>query len=209
VSDADEAAERAVRELLARERPDDGFLGEEGSAKPGVRRWVIDALDGTVNFLRGDPFWCSAVALEQAGSPVVSAVHHLAGAETFSAVKGGGAHVGDERLRVADTRLAEGILATYWNPCDALRSVMSRVVAGTASTRVRGSGTLELAWLAAGRLDMWVQREPAIWDWMPGALLVTESGGRAEIVDVDGECWHVACSRRNWSAAEGMLTRRR
>lgn len=201
VSAADEAAEAAVRDLLTSERPDDGLLGEEGTLKTGKRRWVIDAIDGTMNFLRSDPFWCSAVALEDQHGPLVAAVHHLASGETFSAARGYGAHAGGVQLQVSGTRLADGVLATYWNEEDKNDPVMTRAMAAVATTRIRGSGTLELAWLAAGRLDLWLQRTPAPWDWLPGALLVRESGGEAEVVSVAGQQWHVACPANNWRHA--------
>lgn len=112
VSAADEAAEAAVRDLLSLSRPADGLLGEEGTVKNGRRRWVIDAIDGTLNFLRSDPFWCSAVALEDEHGPLVAAVHHLASGETFSAARGRGAYVGGVRLQVSGAALADGVLAS-------------------------------------------------------------------------------------------------
>jgi fructose-1,6-bisphosphatase/inositol monophosphatase family enzyme len=90
VSEADVRAEELVRRLITTERPGDGLLGEEGSAVAGERRWLVDAIDGTLNFLRGDPFWCAAVALEDADGPLVAAVHHVASGETFGAIRGAG-----------------------------------------------------------------------------------------------------------------------
>lgn len=82
---------------------------------------------------------------------------------------------------------------------------MARAMSAVATTRIRGSGTLELAWLAAGRLDLWLQRAPAPWDWLPGALLVRESGGHADVVSVGGQQWHLACSDSTWQRARQVV----
>jgi myo-inositol-1(or 4)-monophosphatase len=195
VTEADTAAEHAVRDLLLRERPADGLLGEEGSSRPGARRWLVDAIDGTLNFTRDDPFWCSAVALEDADGALVCAVHHVASGETFSASRGGGCRLDGERLRLGPGRpLEECVLATYLHPGDASRPRFHRALEAVATSRVRGSGSLELAWVAAGRLDVWLQRDVLPWDWVPGALLVAEAGGTSVVVDQPDGRWHAAGS---------------
>jgi myo-inositol-1(or 4)-monophosphatase len=193
VTDADLAAEGLIRDLVAEHRPHDGFLGEEGSARQGERRWVVDAIDGTLNFVRGDPFWCSAVALEDERGPLVAAVHHLASGETFSAQRGAGCWLNGEKLTLAsEVLLDHAVLATYLHPGDAVTTTAQRALAGVASARVRGSGTLELAWLAAGRVDVWLQRAVTPWDWAPGALLVAEAGGICETIRTDSGAWSFA-----------------
>lgn len=178
VTEADVGAEALVREMLSRERPQDGLLGEEGSSVEGRRRWLIDAIDGTLNFVRGDPFWCSAVALEDGTGPVVAAVHHVASGATYTARRGQGCWLNGNPLHLSsDTPLGDSVLATYLHPGDGRTAIMEAVLDGVASMRARGSGTLELAWLAEGRIDVWLQRDVSPWDRAPGMLLVTEAGG--------------------------------
>jgi myo-inositol-1(or 4)-monophosphatase len=87
VSLADEQSERAILDVLDQQRPDDGVLAEEGGRRPGTRTWLVDAVDGTLNFVSQDPFWCTAVTLEHAHGALVAAVHHPATDETFSAAR--------------------------------------------------------------------------------------------------------------------------
>jgi myo-inositol-1(or 4)-monophosphatase len=102
VSDADREAERAIRELLASQRPEDGLVAEEGSRAQAAsgRRWVVDPLDGTINFLYGFPAWAVSVALEDEDGLAVGVVHCPMNGETFQAVRGEGAFLGDRPLRV-------------------------------------------------------------------------------------------------------------
>jgi len=203
VTAADTAAEQAVQELLGSERPDDGVLGEEGANRPGVRRWLVDAIDGTLNFTRGDAFWCSAVALEDAEGGLVAAVHHEASGETFSAARGGGCLLDGSRLSLGPgRRLADCVLATYLHPGDATLRPVQDAISSVASARVRGSGSLELAWVAAGRIDVWLQRDVLPWDWVPGALLVSEAGGMSRVMPGEGRLWHLAGT----TAAVGELS---
>ena len=114
VSDADHASEAAIVALLQRERPGDGILGEEGTDTPGERRWVVDGLDGTLNFLRGIPVWCVAVAVSDAGGAVASAVHDPVAGELWSAARGEGAHRDGARLALgAGPPLRDAIVTTY------------------------------------------------------------------------------------------------
>jgi myo-inositol-1(or 4)-monophosphatase len=207
VTDADLAAERLVRDLVAEHRPRDGFLGEEGSASPGERRWVADAIDGTLNFVRGDPFWCSAVALEDEQGPLVAGVHHVASGETFSAQRGLGCWLNGQSLTLAsDVLLPHAVLSTYLHPGDAATPTAQRALASVASARVRGSGTLELAWLAAGRVDVWLQRDVSPWDWIPGALLVVEAGGVCETVQTGTGAWSYASVASSADDLRSLLT---
>ena len=181
VTEADRAAEAAVVELLRAERPDDGILGEEGARREATRTWLVDALDGTFNFIAGVPHWCSAVALLEDGEPLVSAVCDPLAGETYCA--------GDERLRVRTGRaLGEAIVATFADRRVLSTSALAALANEVGVLRTGGAGSLDLAWVAAGRLDAWIQRDPEPWDWWPGALLVREAGGVAVIRDG----WHVA-----------------
>lgn len=206
VTHADTAAEHAVRDLLDRERPLDGLLGEEGSNRPGTRRWLVDAIDGTLNFTRGDAFWCSAVALEDAAGGLVSAVHHVASGDTWSAVRGEGCWLNDERLVLGAGRpLRECVLSTYLHPGDASRSLFQQAIEAVATSRIRGSGSLELAWVASGRIDVWLQRDVLPWDWVPGSLLVTEAGGSSVVHDREDGFWHAAGTSSAVNSLAGLL----
>jgi len=195
VTDADREAEQAVRDFLAQERPADGVIGEELVDKPGKRQWLVDPIDGTVNYLRGNAYWCSAVALVDAGRAVASAVHATDGPTSFTAEHHRGAWRNGNPLDL-DTagRLDEAVLATYIHSSDLACDTYRRLLSTAATCRVKGSGTLDLVGLASGEVDAWVQRDVSPWDWVPGALVVTEAGGAAvQLVTACGE-WAVAGS---------------
>jgi len=185
VSEADRAAERAVVALLREQRPSDGVLGEEGARVTAARTWVVDALDGTFNYVAGVPHWRAAVALVDDEGPLVSAVFDPVAGELFSAQRGeGGPGLAIRRGRA----MGEALVATFADP-RVMTPAALLVLAESAILRTGGAGSLDLAWVAAGRLDAWVQREPEPWDWLPGALLVREAGGRAEVLEGG---WHLA-----------------
>jgi myo-inositol-1(or 4)-monophosphatase len=192
VSDADRAAEEVVAGLLRRERPDDALLGEEGGAEPGAsgRRWVVDPLDGTTNFLYGFPQWAVSVAVEDGDGPLAGAVLDPVRAELFRAARGAGAELNGEPVRVRDgTPLAEALVATGFSYDPARREAQARALAHVLP-RVRdvrrpGAAALDLAWLAAGRLDGYWERGLGDWDWSAGRLLVAEAGGA--LADLPGE----------------------
>jgi myo-inositol-1(or 4)-monophosphatase len=185
VSEADRAAERQIASRLEAARPDDGLLGEEDQAprrgSSGLR-WVVDPLDGTVNFLYGIPAWCVSVACEDAEGVLVGVVHDPNRDETFRAVRGGGAWCGGQRLAVtAVDDLARTLVGTGFAYEPRMRGDWAREVADLI-TRVRdirrgGSAALDLAWTAAGRFDAYLEFGLAPWDWAAGSLLVTEAGG--------------------------------
>jgi myo-inositol-1(or 4)-monophosphatase len=187
VSDADREAERVIRELLAAERPDDGLLGEEGShhrADSG-RRWIVDPLDGTINFLYGFPAWAVSVALEDGDGLAVGVVHSPVHGETFHAVRGEGAFRGERRLSVRKpVALDQALVATgfsYEPPRRAVQADRVRELLPRArDIRRAGAASLDLSWLAAGRLDAYLERGLHSWDWAAGRLLVEEAGGHVE-----------------------------
>lgn len=194
VTEADRAAEAAVVELLRAQRPADGVLGEEGAAYAGAREWTVDALDGTLNFTLGLPDWCATVALrDEHGALVASAIFQPARDELYAAARGEGATCNGAPLRVrgpGDPRAAT--VATWLHPGQLAGPHGARtreVLARIGSVRILGSGSMELAHVAAGRLHGWFQHDPKPWDWRPGALLVAEAGGVTRITD-DG--WHLA-----------------
>ncbi|MFA9428980.1 inositol monophosphatase family protein [Egicoccus sp. AB-alg2] len=185
VSEADRAAERLIADRLAQARPDDGLLGEEGQAQrrgtTGLR-WVVDPLDGTVNFLYGIPAWCVSIACEDDDGSLVGVVHDPTREETFVAVRGGGAVRDGAPLAVTDAAtLDRTLVATgYAYAADTRRDWAEDVaeLLGTVrDVRRVGAAALDLAWTAAGRFDAYLEFGLAPWDWAAGRLLVTEAGG--------------------------------
>ena len=193
VTAADRRAEAILREELAKARPDYGFLGEEGGAHAGTdktHRWIVDPLDGTTNFLHGIPHFAIAIALERNGTIVAGLVYNPAHDEMFIAERGKGAFLNDKRIRVAARqRLAEAIVACglphYGRGDLALaRSEIAAAQRAFAGLRRYGAATLDLAWVAAGRLDAYWERDLSPWDLAAGSILVREAGGF--ISDLDG-----------------------
>jgi myo-inositol-1(or 4)-monophosphatase len=195
VTEADRRAEAAMVALLQADRPGDGVVGEEGTAVTGkARRWLLDPVDGTLNFSLGAPVWCAAVALVDAAGPLVAAVHDPLRDELFAAARGDGARCNGSELRaVPAPGLVEATVSTF---VDARRrdaeiaAATDRLTRSVGALRSFGSGSLELAWVAAGRLHAWLQADTEEWDWQPGALIVAEAGGVAR---VRGR-WHLAAA---------------
>lgn len=185
VSDADRAAEQLIADRLLDARPDDGLLGEEDqAARPGSSglRWVVDPLDGTVNFLYGLSSWSVSIACEDEAGALVGVVHHPTAGETFRAVRGGGAWLGDRRLAVSGApTLAETLVATGFSYDSAVRAdqgaLIGSLLPDVRDVRRCGSAALDLAWCAAGRVDGYLEFALQPWDWAAGALLVREAGG--------------------------------
>jgi fructose-1,6-bisphosphatase/inositol monophosphatase family enzyme len=203
VSAADHAAEELVVGGLRQARPADGIVGEEGTELTGERTWFIDPVDGTYNFLSGLPYWCSALALAerspdgQGWTPLLGAVYQPVTDELWLGGIGRQTSCNGEPVpRLADTPLAELSLASYLHPPtlsdDAVRQPLLPVLASAATLRMLGSGSAELAGVAAGRLGVWLQREVPDWDWLPGAALVSAAGGLTDVVAHRGQRWHIA-----------------
>jgi myo-inositol-1(or 4)-monophosphatase len=200
VSDADREAERTIRELLETERPQDGLVAEEGSRAEAAsgRRWVVDPLDGTINFLYGFPAWAVSVALEDADGALVGVVHSPIHGETFRAVRGEGAFLGDRALRVRPARpLEQSLVATGFSYEPDRRAVQAEAIAKllprARDIRRAGAAALDLAWVAAGRVDAFFERGLHHWDWAAGRLLVEEAGGSCAWLD-DGRPGLLAAS---------------
>jgi myo-inositol-1(or 4)-monophosphatase len=212
VSGADRASEAAIVALLAAERPHDAITGEEGAAVQGsTRRWLVDGLDGTVNFLRDIPQWCVAVVLEDAGDPLACAVLDPSRGELFSAARGKGARRDGAPLHVrAGAALDEAVLSSFLRD-DKLRGASAAasfapLIGAPAVLRMGGAGSLELAWLAEGRIDAWAQPHVDPWDWLPGRLLVEEAGGRTAVIDGQTLRWYVAAAPGTFAELEALLS---
>jgi myo-inositol-1(or 4)-monophosphatase len=181
-----------VREELAKARPDYGFLGEEGGAREGSdksHRWIVDPLDGTTNFLHGIPHFAVSIALERNGTIVAGITYNPANDELFIAERGKGAFLNDQRIRVAARRrLGDAIVGCglpHYGRGD-LRLGRFEIAAAQqnfAGLRRYGSASLDLAWVAAGRLDAYWERDLSPWDMAAGLILVREAGGYVSDLD--------------------------
>ncbi len=196
VSKADLAAEKIIREELMEARPSYGWVAEEGGVIEGkdpTRRWIVDPLDGTTNFLHGLPHWAVSIALEHKGEVVAGVVFDPAKDEMFYAEKGQGAWLNDsQRLRVSSrARLIEAIFATGLpfggrpDLPDTLQD-LARILPSCAGVRRWGAAALDLAYLAAGRYDGFWERRLNSWDLAAGLVILREAGGMAEPI-VPGE----------------------
>lgn len=182
---ADRAAEAAVVRVLRAAYPDDAIVAEEGSGGAGTsgRRWYVDPLDGTVNYLYGIPQFAVAIACEDAEGLLAAVVLDPSRDELFSAARGAGAWLGPDRLAASRaTELATSLVATGFAYLADARAEQARVLLHVLP-RVRdvrrfGSAQLDLAWVAAGRFDGYFESVDEPWDWKAGALLVREAGGR-------------------------------
>lgn len=187
VSTADLGAERKLVEELSHARPDYGFLVEEGkpveSRDPKGRRWIIDPLDGTSNFLHGIPHWAISIGLEEDGEIVAGVIYDPTRDELFWAEKGVGAYLNDKRIRVSERRnLADCLIATGapflgHGDHDLYLGQLREVMAATAGIRRIGAASLDLAYVAAGRCDGMWENKLKPWDIAAGILLIKEAGG--------------------------------
>lgn len=190
VTEADREVEALVRSRLAAARPDDGFLGEEsgsGAGSSGIT-WVVDPIDGTVNYAYGIPAWAVSIAAVQ-GEPdpaswtaLAGVVHNPVSGETFAAARGEGAWLGDTQLHVNDEPGPAGaLLGTGFGYDPATHAAaleqISRVMPLARDLRRIGAASLDLAFVAAGRLDAYYERGLHPWDHAAAVLLVTEAGG--------------------------------
>jgi myo-inositol-1(or 4)-monophosphatase len=188
VSAADKKAEQIIYTELSKARPGYAFLMEERGAVAGEdaeHRWIVDPLDGTTNFLHGIPIFSISIGLERAGQLVAGVVYNPAMDELYTAERGGGAFMNDRRLRVAArTKLSDAVIGTgvphlgrghHGNYLVELRNVMGEV----SGIRRIGSAALDLAYVAAGRMDGFWEHGLSTWDVAAGILLVREAGGFA------------------------------
>jgi myo-inositol-1(or 4)-monophosphatase len=178
-------------------------VGEEGTdttpATGSARTWFVDPVDGTYNFLSGLPLWCAAVALADENGPLLGAVYHPATDELWL---GGREHPtsrdGVALTPLIDRPLADVSIASYLHPTtlpdDSIRLPLLRAMQAAATVRMLGSGSIELSYVAAGRLGAWIQIDSLDWDWLPGAALVRAAGGAAEVITAHGHRWHMAGS---------------
>lgn len=193
VSAADTRAEEILRRELEKARPGYGFLGEETGRHEGADKthtWIVDPLDGTTNFLHGIPQFCIAIGLARENTIVAGVVYNPILDELFTAERGKGAFLNDRRLRVASRkRLVDSVVACGLphhgrGGLEHFRTEFASVQDKVAGLRRFGAAALDLAWVAAGRLDAYWERNLSPWDMAAGIVLVREAGGFA--TDLDG-----------------------
>jgi fructose-1,6-bisphosphatase/inositol monophosphatase family enzyme len=211
VSAADRAAEQRIAQRLRQERPGDGVVGEEGTSRAGERTWYVDPVDGTYNFLSGLPLWCSALALSDETGPLLGAVYAPVTDELWIGGRDQPTTMNGEPVApLEDAALGAVSVASYLHPAtlpdSTARRPLLRVMNGAATVRMLGSGSVELAAVASGRLGVWAQIDSLPWDWLPGSALVLAAGGAAEVLEVDGHRWHVAGNRRAVADVLELLT---
>jgi myo-inositol-1(or 4)-monophosphatase len=188
VSQADRKAEEIIFTELSRARPGYSFLMEERGVVEGEdaqHRWIVDPLDGTTNFLHGIPIFAISIALERQGQLQAALVYNPAMDELYTAERGGGAFMNDRRMRVAGrSKLSDSVIGTgiphlgrghHGNALIELRNVMGEV----SGIRRMGAAALDLAYVAAGRLDGFWESGLSPWDMAAGLLLIREAGGFA------------------------------
>ncbi|WP_449062997.1 inositol monophosphatase family protein [Planomonospora algeriensis] len=184
VTALDRASEELIRARIKEARPDDAILGEEGGATgEGKVRWVVDPIDGTVNFLYGVPEWAVSIAVEIDGEIVAGVVNIVPRREVFTAARGEGAWLAGERLRCnSRVPLEQALIATGFGYEPGRRAVQAEVLAHVLP-RVRdirrgGSAASDLCALAAGRVDGYYERGPQEWDYAAGGIIAVEAGAR-------------------------------
>ncbi|MBY5973214.1 inositol monophosphatase family protein [Pseudooceanicola marinus] len=196
VSRADIAAEAILKEELMGARPNYGWLAEEGGEEEGedpTRRWIVDPLDGTTNFLHGLPHWAISIALEHKGQIVAGVIYDPAKDEMFMAEKGEGAWMNDMRIRASGRmRMIEAVFATgvpFANSrhLPATLKDLARLMPACAGVRRWGAASLDLAYVAAGRYDGFWERGLKPWDLAAGLVILREAGAFVEPMDPEGD----------------------
>ena len=183
VSEADEAAQALIRSRLQAARPDDGFLGEEGGDEAGSSglRWIVDPLDGTINFLFGIPQWAVSIAVEDADGVLAGVVYDPPRGELWAAERDGPATLDGRPVRASErTELATAMIATGFGYDAEVRRAQAAQIAAllpdVRDIRRFGAAALDLAWCAAGRYDAYYERGVHRWDVAAGSLICERAG---------------------------------
>ncbi|MDQ6688109.1 MAG: inositol monophosphatase [Actinomycetota bacterium] len=188
VTRADRASEELIHERLLGVRPDDGFLGEEGTERVGTTRvrWLVDPIDGTVNYLYGLASWSVSIAAEVDGVVRAGVVFAPASGEQYAATLGGGATLDGRTLRVREAAsLAQSLVLTGFSYATEIRerqgAAVARMLPRVRDIRRLGSCALDLCTVASGRADAYVEEGINPWDYSAGGLVATEAGARVEV----------------------------
>jgi myo-inositol-1(or 4)-monophosphatase len=210
VTAADRKAEEVLREELLKARPEYSFLGEEGGKIEGrdkTHTWIVDPLDGTTNFLHGIPHFAISIGLERENTLVAGIIYNPINDELFVAERGKGAFLNDQRLRVAGrTKMPEAVVACGLphhgrGGLDEFRKEFAVVQDQVAGLRRFGAAALDLAYIAAGRFDIYWERNLSPWDVAAGTLIVREAGGFVTDLDNGDEMF----AKKNICAGNALL----
>ena len=204
VTEVDKSAEQAVIEVLRRAYPDHAILAEESGASPGNSgeseyTWIIDPLDGTTNFIHGFPQYAVSIALRHNGVLTQAVIYDPTKNELFTATRGRGAYLDERRIRVSkrsqmnDALIGTGFPFRDLASLDEYLAMFRELTTRTAGIRRAGAAALDIAYVAAGRLDGFWEMGLSPWDMAAGALLVTEAGGL--VGDFSGEPGYLASGR--------------
>ena len=192
VTEVDKAAEEAIIGVLKEAYPDHAILAEESGASGASEHvWIIDPLDGTTNFIHGFPQYCVSIAQQHRGVLQHAVIYDPTRNELFTASKGAGAFLNERRIRVTKrSKMNESLIGTgfpfrYFEHVDAYLGIFRDMMHKTAGVRRPGAAALDLAWVAAGRIDGFWELGLSPWDMAAGALLITEAGGL--VGDLAGE----------------------
>ena len=194
VTEVDKAAEAAIIDTLRETYPKHAILAEETGAsgqQDSEFQWIIDPLDGTTNFIHGFPQYAVSIALAHKGVLTQAVVYDPTNNELFTATKGAGAYLNDKRIRVSKrNKLEESLIGTgfpyrMFEHVDAYLAIFKEMTKRTAGVRRPGAASLDLAYVACGRLDGFWEFGLSPWDMAAGALLITEAGGL--VGDLSGE----------------------
>ncbi len=186
VTQVDKSAEMAVIDIIRQAYPDHAILAEESGSLPVDKaeyRWIIDPLDGTTNFIHGFPQYCVSIALEHRGAIQHGVIYDPAKNELFTASKGRGAFLDDRRIRVSkcaqlkDALVGTGFPFKEMSRVDLYFRQLREVMTTSAGVRRAGAAALDLAYVAAGRMDAFWELGLAPWDMAAGALMIQEAGG--------------------------------
>ncbi|MBI5695112.1 MAG: inositol monophosphatase [Nitrospirae bacterium] len=183
VSEADRASEALIASIIKDKFPSHGFMVEEGAAWEGDGLWIVDPLDGTVNFAHGYPCFCVSIAFTRDGETLVGVVHDPVRDETYTATKGSGAFMNGAALRVSETATLERSLLVTGFPydieadSDRIMGQFSAMSLAAQGIRRDGSAALDLCHLASGKFDGYWELRLKPWDTAAGALILTEAGG--------------------------------
>lgn len=207
VTQADHESEAAIRELIAARHPDHVVLGEEqGQDKEGAFRWIVDPLDGTVNYAHGFPFYAVSIGLEAHGEVVLGVILDTARGDLFTATRGGGAFMNGRPIRVSPRATLVGSLLATGFPYDVSKDgenliYFQRALTKGLMVRRPGAAALDLAYVAAGRLDGFWEVKLNPWDVAAGWLIIREAGGT--VTGMEGEAYRLG--NRYLVASNGLI----
>jgi len=195
VTEADHAADKAIQEVIKKSFPDHGIVSEETAEKitESEFKWIVDPIDGTVNFANGIPICCVSIGLEQNGKMLMGAVYNPILKEFYFAEKGQGAILNDKKISVSNKTevlrscLVTGFPYTYLDQQNGPLQVFERLIRKGIPVRRLGSAAIDLCWVAAGRFDGFYEHQLNAWDSAAGFIIVEEAGGK--VTDLNGETY--------------------